>query len=151
MALLDRAAIFGTKDLRTRDVDIEDWGGTVRVRALTARQLDTHQQTSYAARGKDGKTVDPEFRARVVALGVIDEDGKRIFIDDDIPELSTKSGAALEVLFEAIMELTGTGAKAVERAEKNSGKMPGSASSSASPGISVAPSANSSTASAPTS
>lgn len=143
MGLLNRAAVFGAKDLATRDVDVPEWGGAVRIRALTSRQRVVHQQELY--RAKQGGGDDPFLHARVVVLGAVDADGKRLFSDDDVQEMATKCAGAVERLAAAIEELTFMTARSGEDAEKNSGSPAGSASSSASPDTCTEPSANCST------
>lgn len=142
MTLLNKAGfIAGAKKLKTKDVEVPGLG-TVRVRQLTARQRDIHEQSVYAAREKSG--ADPEFRARVVAMGVIGEDDKRLFKDEDIQEVSTFGADIIDLLYDEVAGLSGITSKAVEQAEKNSESAPGPSSSSDSPENSERPSANSS-------
>ena len=40
MTLLSKSAILCANDLQTEDVDVPEWGGTVRVRSFTGRERD---------------------------------------------------------------------------------------------------------------
>ncbi len=142
MALLSKAGFLaGAKKLQTKDVEVPGLG-TVRVRKLSARQRDIHEQAVYAAREKGG--ADPEFRARVVAMGLVGEDNKRLFVDDDIEEVSTLGADIVDLIYDEIAEMSGMSKKRVEQAEKNSEPRPGSSSPTGLPENSGAPSANSS-------
>jgi hypothetical protein len=74
------------------------------------------------------------FRARLVALCLVEEDGNRMYADDEIQQLSDAiPSRALSVLFEAAQKLNGLDQAAVEAAAKNSASVPTDASASALP------------------
>ena len=105
------ADILGFDDLKTKKVRVDAWDCE-----LTIRELDLEDGVKLFSMVKE---VDGEFRmdadqvASVVAWGVIDEDGERMFSDDDIPALKKKSREPLMFLY---TEITGI---SVEDAEKN--------------------------------
>ena len=104
--------ILGLDDLRTETVRVEQWD-----RDLTIRELDLESAAKMLSMGseQDGEfTINAEQIASVVAWGVIDDDGERLFSDDDIPALQKKSRDALMFLYLKI-----TGISSVEDAEKN--------------------------------
>jgi hypothetical protein len=43
MTLLSKSAILCANDLQTEDVDVPEWGGAVRVRSFTGRELDAFE------------------------------------------------------------------------------------------------------------
>jgi hypothetical protein len=124
--MLNRESILSVQDLATQDVDVPEWGGTVRVRMMTGTERDT-LNASLAI--KDGKGDMTDYRAKVVTLTLINDDGQRIFNLEDAPALSKKSSSALERVFVAAATLNGMLATSVDDAAKNSPAAPSGASS----------------------
>lgn len=120
MALLTRDAILQAKDLPTEDVEVPEWGGTVRVRALTGAERDAFEQSIIEQRGKSTKMNLQNMRAKLVALTVVDEEGNRIFSDEDAKLLGQKSASALNRIFEVAQRLSGLTPADVDELTKNS-------------------------------
>lgn len=120
--LLNRDAILGASDLTTEDVPVPEWGGTVRVKALNGMERDDYE-AGLASQRKDGsiEVTLRNARARLASLAIVDEAGARVFTDDDVLLLSTKSAAALDRVFEAASRLAGLGDKDLEELTGNSG------------------------------
>ena len=118
--LLTRDAILQAQDLQYEDVDVPEWGGTVRVRTLTGRERDAFEQSVVEQKGKNTKTNLRNIRAKLVALTVIDGEGKRMFNTSDIELLGEKSANALDRLFDAARRLSGLRDEDVEELAKNS-------------------------------
>ena len=119
MALLGREAILGAVDLLHEDVDVPEWGGTVRVRMMTGTERDAFESGTVTRHGKKIETNLVNIRARLVALCVIDETGARLFSEADVVALAGKSGAALGRVFEACQRLNGLTGEAAAEAEDN--------------------------------
>lgn len=107
--------ILGLNDLRTKAVEVPHWNQT-----LTIREMGLDDGVRFAsmmrARGDDNSvSLTGEDIAGVVARGVIDEKGERVFKDEDIPALARKSQKALLVLYAEIVGLSGD----IEEAAKN--------------------------------
>lgn len=117
MAFLNREAILSANDAPTADVAVPEWGGTVRVRTMSARERDAFEWASIAA-DKEGVTLS-NVRARFAVACCIDEAGKPVFTDEDIAMLGDKSGAALDRIYQAIAKLNALGAGDIEEAAKN--------------------------------
>lgn len=131
--ILGRSDILAASDLKTRTVAVPEWGGDVIVRELTGADRDIFENAMVST-GADGKkTADlTNMRAKLVALSIVGEDGARLFGVDDIVELSGKSAAALDRLFDVAQQLSGIGSAAVEDAGKNSEPAPSASSTSGS-------------------
>ena len=84
MALLTREAILQAQDLPTEQVHVPEWGGDVLVRALTGAERDRFEQSIVEQRGKSTRMNLQNIRAKLVALTVVDEQGNRIFKDEDV-------------------------------------------------------------------
>ena len=115
--MLTREAILAANDTPTRDVDVPEWCGTVRVRTMSARDRDALEFAAIAAR-EEGSTVD-NVRARYAAACIVDDKGNQVFTDEDITALGNKSGAALDRVYQAIAELNRIMPGDIEDAAKN--------------------------------
>lgn len=120
MALLTRDAILQAQDLPTERVVVPEWNGEVLVRALTGAERDTFEQSIVEQRGKSTRMNLQNLRAKLVALTVVDEEGKRLFSDEDAKLLGQKSAAALNRIFEVAQRLSGLRDEDVEELAKNS-------------------------------
>ena len=115
--LLSRDAILALKGGRYEDVDVRGLGGTVRVAAVSAGARDAFelalQDMPEGERRKD-------FRARLLVMSCIDEDGKPLFTPEDIPALSALEAAAVDPVVEVAMRLNGLSQKDRDELEGNS-------------------------------
>jgi hypothetical protein len=108
MPLLSRDAILGAPDRKTEDVDVPEWGGTVRIRSLSGTERDAFEASMVQINASGGRQVKLEnIRARLVALTAVDEEGERLFSDKDVKELGQKSAAALDRVWDASQRLSG--------------------------------------------
>lgn len=97
--LLTAEAILKADDITRERVDVPEWGGSVYVRGLTARQKDRIELGHMNKEIKD-------YRATVAAYSICDDKGNALFSVHDIAKLADKSGAALERVFETAMRLS---------------------------------------------
>jgi len=119
MAVLGREAILQIQDLPTERVFVPEWQGEVIVRALTGAERDAFEQSIVEQRGKSTRMNLKNIRAKLVALTVVDEDGKRVFSDEDAELLGRKSAAALNRVFEVAQRLSGLRPEDVEELAGN--------------------------------
>lgn len=119
MALLTRDAILQAQDLPTERVVVPEWNGEVLVRALTGAERDAFEQSIVEQRGKSTRMNLQNLRAKLVALTVVDEEGKRLFSDEDAKLLGQKSAAALNRIFEVAQRLSGLRPEDVEELAGN--------------------------------
>lgn len=119
MGLLSREAILGASDLPSEDVAVPEWGGVVRVRMLTGAERDRFEASMLVRGGKKLDFNMQNVRARLVALTVVGEDGKRLFTDGDVEALGQKSAAALNRVFTVAQRLNGLKEDAVEAAAED--------------------------------
>ena len=103
--------ILGLSDLRTKTVKVKEWDCDLTIREL---DLENGVKLFSMVSERDGEfVVDAEQIASVVAWGVIDENGDRLFSDDEIPALMKKARDPLMFLYTEITSIS------VEDAEKN--------------------------------
>lgn len=140
--LLSRDDILKAEDIAAETVSVPEWGGEVLVRGLTGRERDTFEADLLVRRGGQMEVDPRNARARLVALCVVGDDGKRLFTRDDIGALGEKSAAALNRVYEMAARLSGLGESDMKELEGNFGSAPGVPSpggdgSSASPSVSA--------------
>lgn len=107
LVMLDRAAILGKQDIRVEELYIPEWAGTVRVKALNGLERDSYEQSVLDQRGKSMKVDLRNARAKLVSLALVDHDGQRLFTDDDVVMLGTKSAAAIDRIYDVASALAG--------------------------------------------
>lgn len=108
MQQLSREQILGTDDSNVETVEVPQWGGSVRVRALTGRERDRLEASMIGKNGKADATKGlTNFRARLVAASVVDDNGAPMFTEADIDLLADRSAAALDTIAQAAMRLSG--------------------------------------------
>lgn len=117
---LTRDAILQATDLTCEDVQVPEWGGVVRVRGMNGAERDAFEASVVERQGKQSKLNMANIRARLVALVVVDSEGKRLFSDADVAALGRKSGVALNRVFEVAQRLSGITEADVSELEKNS-------------------------------
>lgn len=105
--LLGREDILNAPDIETVTVKVPEWGGAVLVRGLTGEERDIYEQSLIRVRGKKRDVDMRNARARLVAMCVVDENGDRIFSDEDVAALGKKSSAALDRVFDVAQRLSG--------------------------------------------
>lgn len=133
--MLTRDAILNVSDKRVQKVAVPEWGGDVCVRVLSGAERDRFEYSLQP--DKFGRKPGMEsFRARFAALVLCDEQGERLFKDQDIPALAAKSAPALDRVVEAALTLNAmTGADVQALAGESNGDQSG-ASGSGSPATS---------------
>lgn len=114
MSLLTRDAILKARDISTKDVEVPEWGGTVRVRQMTVAERD-----EFAKRAKDDANAESTGMWIVLRL-VVDESGVPLFRPEDVEELKKRSFKAFDRLTDAVLSVNGVGKTEVEAAAKNS-------------------------------
>ena len=100
MPPLSKSAILSANDKKMVDVDVAEWGGTVKLRVMTGTERDRFESEFVGC----NKSVDM-VRAKIVAKCLCDEAGERLFTEEEIPELGNRSAAVLDKLFHQCMKL----------------------------------------------
>jgi hypothetical protein len=103
-----RDAILNAQDLPTEEVATDEWGAfgfpTVRVRGLTAGEREKWERS---VGGEDNSKRPTMIRERLVAMTVVDADGKPEFTEGDLKALSNQSSQVIVRLFDAARRLSG--------------------------------------------
>ncbi|MFD5724653.1 hypothetical protein ACFWMT_00940 [Streptomyces sp. NPDC058368] len=123
MALLSKDQITAADDRAFEDVDVPEWGGTVRVLGMSGTERNAYQ-SSLVVIGTNGKPQRVNLTdqlAKLVGKCLVGEDFERLFTDKEVAALGRKNGAVLDRLADVAKRLSGLDEKAVEDAAGNSG------------------------------
>jgi len=114
---LSRDGILAAADIKTQEIDVPEWGGTVFIKGMSGAERDQFEASNRRSDGEQNLT---NVRARFLVRCIVNENGTRIFADQDAAALGKKSSSALTRLWEAANEANGTSAEAQEETEGNS-------------------------------
>lgn len=131
--ILSRSDILGCDDMRSQTLEIPEWGGSVRIRSLTGAEREAFEANLYRLVDGRRELELENFRAKLAAACIVDEEDRQIFSAADVLALAKKSSVALARIFNAAEALNGMHADAVAGAQKNSASGPTGASTSDSP------------------
>jgi len=129
--LLSREAIFAAADMTYEDVEVPEWGGTVRVKSMTLGERDALEQSLIQGRGNNREMNFRLFRARLIIATTIDRHGRPLFTDADVEALRQKSSKPIERIVNVALRLSGLSEQDVEGLVKNSKSGQGEDSTSA--------------------
>lgn len=104
---LSKKAILEAKDIKTKEVDVPEWGGSVCIRVISGADRDVFEQ-AYSEKKMDA------FRTRFLVLTICDEAGERIFTNEEVEALNKKSSKVLNKLFDEAWEFNAFTPAAVE-------------------------------------
>lgn len=138
MALLTKEQIFAANDRKWEDVHVPEWGGEVRVLGLDGTGRDAYEASIEKRVGNKIVRDDRNFRARLVALCVVNENGAPMFDQNEVAALARRSSAALSRVFDVACRLSGITGDDVEALTENFDSAPEGPSTSASPATSAA-------------
>ena len=108
---LSAKEVLAVEDVETVDVEVPEWGGTIRLRMLTGEEAVSFAES---VKGKDDKA----GAARIVVRCAVDENNARIFSDEDIDVLKGKSMRALLRVQKVALEINGLSDEAVNKVKE---------------------------------
>ena len=114
---LSRDNILNASDIEFEDVEVPEWGGTVRVRELTTAEVENFSLRTSDARGQLDISRMSGLRAEVVSWALIDEEGKPLMNKRDAEELQKKSHRVIDRLFNKVLVMSGLQNQVTEEGE----------------------------------
>jgi hypothetical protein len=127
---LTRDAILKASALKTEDVPVPEWGGSVLVRELRGRERDEFEASLAVQRGRQMVPDVANMRAKLAARVIVDADLEPVFTQQDVNALGELSAAALDRVFEVASRLSGLQPDSLEEMAKNSSAVPNGGSTS---------------------
>ena len=117
MTLLTKDQILSSEDISHKDIEVKEWGGTLRIAAMSAAERDSFEAGMLNSKGKSDPNRLLNFRARFIASCIVDKDGKRLFAAGDVVALGKKSAAPVNRVFDECRKLNGMTEQDVEEIE----------------------------------
>lgn len=118
MASLDKAtilaAINAASDIKSEKVHVPEWKTDVYMKVLTGTERDTFEAGYTDQRMQN-------FRVRFLVLTLCDQNGERLFSDDQINLLGKRSAVVIGRLFEQAWKLNMLSQEALDEAGESSG------------------------------
>ncbi len=121
---ITRAGFFKQDStFKFEEVFIPEWkaadgspGVMVKFRSLSARQQDMLElRASEMAKGEE----DPNFQALLIASSAIDDQGKKLFVSEDIPAIGDMDDDIIGRLYKTAEKACGMDKKSKEKAKKD--------------------------------
>lgn len=117
---LSREALLAKTPRRYDVVALPIRGGKVRIQSLTERERAKFERDNQ---GKDGKTSGKSLetvRRRLMILAVVDGQGNRLLLDEDLPVLAEWDSADVNAVCDAVSAHCGFTDEDLESIAKNS-------------------------------
>lgn len=109
--------ILNAVDEKIMEIDVPEWGGTVRIKGLTAAERDRFEQSCQT---KSGGVDLTNVRAKLAALCIVDRNGNRLFpSQSDVIALGKKSGKAIDRIYTEVQKLNRMTDEEIEELAKN--------------------------------
>lgn len=96
----DKSAFFAALKPKVSDVTVEGFGA-VHIAQLSVLEVEAIRGVATDDAAKK------EIGLRFVVYAVVDDDGARVFSDDDLDQLRASSNEAIESLATAVLKLNG--------------------------------------------
>lgn len=115
MSIRDR--ILQAKDIHSSSLTVEQWDVKLEIRTMTA----VERSRLVATCTKPDGTVDMEKMYPLLLIAAVydPETGEKVFTAEDMGALQDKSAAAVELVAQKVMEVSGMTAKAVDEEGKD--------------------------------
>lgn len=128
VVVLSKEAILAAEDLPSALVPVPEWGGHVKVQAMTGTERDAWESELIDQKGNIVRR--DNARARLLCRCIVNENNELMFDEADIELLGAKSAKALDRVFATCQKLNGITAEDIDDLVGNSSEGQDDASSS---------------------
>jgi hypothetical protein len=116
MGLLSKEDILAASEIPSEEVDVPEWGGKVKVRALLAGEYDKYQQKLFVMNGDKVEQKFDEVTTALLCYAIVGGDNKPLFTQKELKELPSRP---LRKLYTVAQRLNGETIEAKDEIEKN--------------------------------
>lgn len=96
---INKHQIFASNDLREKFVDMPEWGGVVKIRALSVKEQLVYDEFLTT------KPKEIEMALHLIILACVDDNNQKLFDNSDLELLKQKSSKNLFYLVHEILSL----------------------------------------------
>ena len=134
LRLLTKSDILAAPDLATETLEVPEWGGSVKVRALDVNSRQAYlEYGSLVVRNDDGVRFEVKpfaaLDAAIVALGIVDEKDEPLFTLAEVEALGSKNPVPITRIADVVRRLSRMGGEAQEEAQADLGPTNGASPS----------------------
>lgn len=128
---LNKLQILSAPDVITKEIEVPEWGGWIRIRTITAAERDNYQirmfreqallRNQLAQQGAKGDVsalvqskIDSQASATLLKAAIVNDKGQPLFSDADIAALSQKNAEVVDRILVEIKTLNAISPNDVE-------------------------------------
>ena len=132
MALLNRNQILEAKDIQTKDIEVKEWGGTIRIKQLSAKEyndifMNMINIRKMAAKQLSKKNADENLeeainelaiknqKILIIIKSVVDENMNSVFTEADMELLYQKNTNVINKIIAEIEEFNSVSTEDVKK------------------------------------
>jgi len=117
---IDKATILGlTSRLKIEPVAIDGLSEPLFLRTLTGRERDAFENGCFTQRGKDRVLTTDNIRAKLLVRSICNEQGERLFADNEAEALGNIPADILDTLFAKAQAMSGLAPTDIEELKGN--------------------------------
>lgn len=116
--MLNKDQILKANDLPIEEMEVKEWGGTIGIRCLTGAERGQLEIQSKTYTNAEGNLCKPNWRAFMCSYCIVDKEGKRLFLEDDVEALAEKNSAVLVRITNRILAINALDADGIEDLEE---------------------------------
>lgn len=103
--MLDKNSLMAAQKLRVEKVAVQELDGNICIRVMTGRELDKYYEETISLIDGQVVPVQENKMAKLLVKCICDENGNRLFSDDETDKLGSISSLVLVPLYDAAMRL----------------------------------------------
>lgn len=111
--------ILSIEDRPSERVEVPEWNRVIYLRTLSAAERDVYETEIFEYKKREVIFNRLNIKARLLVRCIANEQGNRIFADNQVDALGNKSAKVLNRLFDIAQKLNGLTVEDVEELEKN--------------------------------
>lgn len=121
MPALNKEQILAAQDIKIEKVNVPEWGegAYVNVRCLSGLERDAFEAGLVSFVNGVAIPHIQQYRSRLCAIAICDDEGKRVFTDREIAEIGKKNGVVLDRIADAASRLSGLDKDAIQKAAED--------------------------------
>lgn len=118
--MLSKQDILSADDLEFVDVEVPEWGGSVRVSMMSGSGRDEYEQSLFKFLPDGSAKPDlTNSRAKLLAVCLVDENNERLFTLKEVELLGKKNSKVIERLHAVADQLNAVSPESVKDLAKN--------------------------------